>query len=192
MKYFLLIIAISVIPNLVMAQNSNSNEKRFGFALHSSINSEVNSILIIPGASFYSGKSQFELGIGFNPFFQKDQRIVSSEFNYKYFPNENKNKFNMYLMMSFSYVNQLRKTYYPATYQYFFLNGGYGFQISTLKRMYIGTNINIGTFTNSKSSENPYNEYYGNKNIFDEFELSLAWQLNVGYRFKEQRMNSNN
>ena len=183
MKYFLLITAISLTPYFVNAQKNDSKNNSFGLALNSSINSEVYEFLITPSASCYSGKSQFELGVGFSPFFHKDQIIVSGEFNYKYFPNGKRNKFNMYLMMSFTYINQLKKTYYPATYQYLFLHGGYGFQIRTFKGMCIGTNINIGTFTNSKRSKNPYNEYYGNENLFDEFGVSLACELNVGYRF---------
>jgi len=183
MKYFLLLILTTLLSYAGNAQKNDPTGNGFGFALNSGINSEVNAIQIVPSASFYSGKSQFELGVGFDSFIQKDQRVVSGQFNYKYFPNGRANKFNMYLMMSFAYVNQLRKTYYPATYQYLFLNGGYGFQIRTFKGMYIGTNINIGTFTNNKRSENPYNEYYGNENLFDEFGVSLACELNVGYRF---------
>lgn len=183
MKYILLIIAINLVPNLVNAQDSNTKVNGIGITLNSSLNSELNSILITPGASFHRGKNQFELGVGFNPFNQKEQRILSGEFNYKYFPNGNGNKFNMYLMMSFVYVNQLRKTYYPATYQYLFLNGGYGFQIKTFKGMYVGTNINIGTFTNSKRSENPSNEYYGSENLFDKFGVSLTCQVILGYHF---------
>jgi len=184
MKYFLLIIVMSLVPNLLIAQKGDSKDNGFSLSLTSSINSEVNSILIVPSASYYKRKSQLELGVGFDSFIQKDQRIISGELNYKYFPNGRANKFNMYLTMSFAYLNQLRKTIYPANYQYLFLNGGYGFQIKTIKGIYIGTNINIGTFTNRKSSENPYNEYYGNENLFDKFGVSLTCELNVGYRFK--------
>jgi len=183
MKCYLLIIAMSLTPPLLNAQKSDSKANGFGLAFSSNMNSEVNSILIVPGVSYYKRKSQLELGVGFNAFNQKDQRIISGEFNYKYFPNGRENKFNMYLMMSFAYINQWRKTFYPATYQYLFLIGGYGFQIRTSKGMYMGTNVNIGTFTNRKRSENPLNEYYGNINLFDEFGLSLASQLNVGYYF---------
>jgi len=183
MKYFLLIIAISLVPNLVNAQNKDSRDNGFDLTLGSSINSEINSMLIVPSASYSKGKNQLELGLGFHPFNQNDQRIISGEFNYRYFPNGRKNKFNMYLMMSFAYLNQLKMTYYPATYQYLFLHGGYGFQIKAFKGIYVGTNINIGTFTNSKCSKNPYNEYYGNENLFDEFGVSLTGEFNVGYRF---------
>ena len=183
MKFILLIIAINLIPRLAIAQESDMNFNGVGITLSSSSNSELNSILITPGISCHSGKHQLELGVGFNPFNQKDQRMLSGAFNYKYFPNGRGNKFNLYLMMSFAYVNQLRKTYYPATYQYLFLNGGYGFQIKTFKGMYFGTNINIGTFTNSKHSENPYNAYYGSENLFDEFGVSLTCQIIVGYHF---------
>lgn len=183
MKYFLLIIVAGLVPNIVNAQKNDSKENGFGFTLSSSINSEVNAVLLVSSASYYKRKSQLELGVGFDSFILDDQKIITGEFNYKYFPNGTENKFNMYLMMSFVYINQLRKTFYPARYHYFFLNGGYGFQFWTFKGMFIGTNINIGTFTNSKRSENPFNDYYGNGNIFDQFGFSLTGVLNIGYRF---------
>jgi len=183
MKNLLLIIMLSLVLNLLNAQKIDSKDNGFGLALSSYINSEVNSIIIVPGAYYYRRKSQLELGVGFDSSIQKDQRIITGEFNYKYFPNGRVNKFNMYLIMSFAYINQLRKTYFPASYQYLFLNGGYGFQISTFNRVYIGTNINIGAFTNRKRSENPNKEYNGNENLFDDFGLTLVCQLNVGYSF---------
>lgn len=183
MKYPILIILISLIPYVGSAQKSDSTSNSWGFALNSGFNTEVNAIGLVPGASFYIGKSQFELGVGFHPFVLKDQRIVSGEFNYKYFPNGTDNKYNIFLIMSCAYVNQFRKTYYPATYQYLFLSGGYGMQIRLLKGAYLGTSVNFGTFTHSKRTENPYKSYIGTHDLFDEFGMNLAFQVNVGYRF---------
>jgi hypothetical protein len=182
-KHYILIVMASLIPYLSSAQKSNSPGSSWGFALNSSFNTEVNAVGLVPGASYYKGKSQFELGVGFYPFVVKSQRIVGGNFNYKYFPNGADNKFNLFLIVSGAYVNQLRKAYYPATYQYLFLNGGYGMQLSLFKGAYLGTNINLGTFTNSKRTENPYKNYIGTQNIFDEFGMNLAFQVNVGYRF---------
>jgi hypothetical protein len=183
MKYPIFILLTSLIPYLVNAQESDSKSKGWGFALNSSFNTEVDAIGFVPGASFYSGKNQFELGGGFYPFVLKDQRIVSGEFNYKYFPNGTNNKFNLFLIMSCAYVNQYKKTYYPATYQYLFFSGGYGMQIRLFKGAYLGTSVNIGTFTNSKRTENPYKDYIGTQDLFDKFGMNLAFQVNVGYRF---------
>lgn len=183
MKYHIPIILTSLIPSLGSAQNMDSKSYGYGFALNSSFKTELNVIGLIPSVSYYREKSQFELGVGLYPFVLKDQRIVSGEFNYKYFPNGTDNKFNLFLIMSFSYVNQSRKTYYPATYQYLFLSGGYGMQIRLSERAYLGTSVNIGTFTNSKNSENPYNNYIGAQDLFDKFSINLDFQINIGYRF---------
>ncbi len=183
MKYIILIIAISLIPHLIKAQKIGSKDKGFGIALNSKINSQVSPILIIPSVSYYKGKNQFELGVGFYPFFIEEQRTLSGEFNYKYFPNGRENKFNMFLILSSAYINQIQKTYYPATYQYLFLNGGYGFQIRIFKGIYIGTNISIGIFTNSKQSENPYIEHLGSKDLFNTFHSNVSCQVKIGYLF---------
>ncbi|MEQ9375543.1 MAG: hypothetical protein RIG68_10205 [Imperialibacter sp.] len=182
-KHFFIILLASLIPYLSSAQKIDSPGNSWGFALNSSYNTEINTVGLVPGASFYKEKSQFELGVGFYPFVVKNQRVVSGNFNYKYFPNGAGNKFNLFLIISGAYVNQLRKTYYPATYQYLFLGGGYGMQISLFKGVYLGTNINLGTFTHSKRTENPYKNYLGTQKLFDEFGMNLAFQANVGYRF---------
>jgi hypothetical protein len=183
MKYHILILLTSLIPYLGSAQKNDTESNSWGFALNSGFNTEVSAIGLVPGASCYRGKSQFEFGVGFYPFNLKDQRIVSGEFNYKYFPNGTDHKFNLFLIMSCSYVNQLRKSYYPATYQYLFLSGGYGMQIRLFKGAYLGTSVNFGAFTNSKRTENPYKNYIGTQELFDKIGMYLDFQLNVGYRF---------
>ena len=183
MKYHILLILISLIPYIGSAQKSDSTRNSYGFALSSGFNTEVNAIRFVPSASTHRGKSQFELGVGFYPFVLQDQRIVSGEFNYKYFSNGTDNKFNLFLIVSCAYVNQFRKTYYPATYQYLFLSGGYGMQIRLFKGAYLGTSINLGTFTNSKRTENPYKNYIGTQDLFDMFGMNLDFQVNAGYRF---------
>ncbi len=183
MKHYFLILLASLIPYLSSAQKGDDTSNSWGLALNSGFNTELNTVGLVPSASYYKGKSQFELGVGVYPFVVKNQRIVSGNFNYKYFPNGADNKFNLFLMMSGAYVNQLRKTYYPATYQYLFLSGGYGMQIKLFKAAYLGTSFNLGTFTHSKRTENPYKNYLGTQNLFDEFGMTLAFQVNVGYRF---------
>lgn len=183
MKYLIIIILAILIPYLSNAQKSDNTSNRYGFALNSDFNAEVNTIGFVPSALYYKGKSQFELGIGFYPFVLKYQKMVSGNFNYKYFPNGADNKYNLFLIVSCAYVNQLRNTYYPANYQYLFLSGGYGFQMRLFKGAYLGTSINLGTFTKSKRTENPYKNYLGTQDLFEEFSMNLAFQVNVGYRF---------
>ena len=181
MKHYLLLILISLIPLFTQAQTSDTTGK-FGFVMNSSLNGELNPIRLVPSVTYYKGNNQFELGLGLSPFIQKEQRILSCELNYKYFPNGTANKFNMYLITRFSYIHNERNTYFPTTYNYLFLNEGYGFEINAFKGLYLGTNISIGVFTYSKNSENPYPGFAKNK-LFDELGFDLATQFNVGYRF---------
>lgn len=181
MKGILLISFIILTPLLSKAQEKEPNGS-FGFAINSSMNGEIYPIRLVPGITYLTGKSQWELGAGLHPYIHKDERILSCELNYKYFPNGTANKFNMYLLGRFSYVNNPKETYFPTTYNYLFLNGGYGFEINAFKALYLGTNISIGAFTYSKSSENPYLDF-SKSNMFDELEFNLAFQFNIGYRF---------
>lgn len=183
MKYYILLMLSALVPYLGYAQKSDTTDTSWGLSVNSTYNTAINSIGITPSASYYRGKSQFELGVGLYPFALQNQRTVSGEFNYKYFPNGADNKFNLFLIMSCAYVNHHVKSFYPATYQYIFLSGGYGMQISVFKGAYLGTNVNLGTYTNSKRSENPYKDYIGTKDMFEKFGMNLSFQLNVGYRF---------
>jgi hypothetical protein len=181
MKKYLLITLIGLISFSNYGQTTDSTG-RFVFALNSSLNGELTPIRMVPSIAFLKGKSQFELGFGLNLFSRITHKILTGEFNYKYFPNGAENKFNMYLIGRFSYINNRRNYYYPSTYNYLFLNGGYGFQISPFKNAYLGTNISIGTFSYSKRSEVPYPSFT-KTDLFDEFGFNLAFQFNLGYRF---------
>ena len=170
-----------MIPILSHSQ-SNDSTGRIRFALNSSINGEVYPIRLVPTLTYIQGNSQFELGGGIHPFIRKNQKIFSGELNYKYFPNGKDRKFNMYLIGRFSYIHNSRSTYYPSRYNYLFLNGGYGFQINASKKIYLGTNFTIGTFTYGKQSEIPYDSFK-KKDLFKEFGFNLAFQFNIGFRF---------
>jgi hypothetical protein len=181
MKNYIFITLVSLIPFVANAQSSDSTG-RFGFTLNSSVNGELYPIRLVPSLTYIKGKHQLELGVGFNLSDRKFQKLVSSELNYKYFPNGTENKFNMYLLARFSYINSARDTYYPTNYNYLFLNGGYGIEIKAFKGAYIGTNISSGIFTYSKKSDIPYQAFASQK-LFDKFRFNLAFQFNVGYRF---------
>ena len=181
MKHYLFIIIIGLIALKSRAQNE-AIVRKFGFSINSSINGEIYPIRLVPSITYLKNKSQLELGFGIHPFIRKDQYIFSGEFNYKYFPNGTENKFNLYLIANLSYIHNPRKTFYPTTYNYLFLNGGYGFQLCPFENAYMGTNITIGTFTYSKQSDIPY-ESFVRKDFFEEFGFNLAFQFNIGYRF---------
>ncbi|MBI1306790.1 MAG: hypothetical protein GC181_09265 [Bacteroidetes bacterium] len=176
----ILLSLLFLIPLFVSAQHKEPIRK-FGFVLNSGFNGELYPIRLVPGVTYTKGKNKIELGTGFHPYLKQKQRLVSGEMNYKYFPNGMANKLNMYLVGRFSYVNNKRDTYFPTTYNYLFLNGGYGFEINAFTGVYLGTNVSAGGFTYSKNSENPYLSYSKNK-MFDNSGLNLAFQFNIGYR----------
>ena len=181
MKHYLFILLFSSISFLSKAQTSDSTGS-LGFTINSSMNGELYPFRIVPSLTYFKGKSQLELGFGIHPLIRKDQKILSGELNYKYYPNGTNNKYNLYFITRFSYVHNKRDSYYPTTYKYLFLNGGYGLEINPFKEAYFGTNISIGTFSYKKDTENPYNTHAPEK-LFDAFGFDLAFQFNVGYRF---------
>ncbi|WKV10613.1 hypothetical protein [Marivirga harenae] len=181
MKYLILFTLMNLLPFVTTAQSSDSKGS-FGFALNSSVNGELYPIRIVPSLTYIKEKNQLELGLGFNPFSRKSQKLMSGEFNYKYFPNGTEHKFNMYLIARFSYIKSARDTYYPTDYNYLFLNGGYGIEITAFKKVYLGTNISTGLYTYSNKSDIPYAAFASQK-LFDTFRFNLSFQFNVGYRF---------
>jgi hypothetical protein len=181
MKYFLITLIIILLPFIINAQSSDALG-RFGITINSSLNGELDPVRIVPSVVYAKGNNQFELGVGFNPGGRESQKLLSSELNYKYYPNGNSHKFNMYLLTHISYVNRKQDSYYPAVYNYFYANAGYGFEIKAIGNLFMGTNVSLGTYTFRKESENP-NTAFARKKMFDEFSLNLAFQFNLGYRF---------
>lgn len=180
-QIFIIITVFLCISSL--AQNSNHETKgRIGIALNSSTNGEVYPIRVIPSITFLKGNHQLELGVGLHPIIKKDQRILSGDFNYKYFPNGITKKFNLYFLAALSYTNGHYDRFFPVTYHHLFLNGGYGFQVTPFKNAYLGTNISMGTFTYQKRSDVPYNTFQ-KVEFFEKFGLNMAFQFNFGYRF---------
>ncbi len=177
-----LILPIFLFPLFAEAQKADSPAK-FGLELSTKVNGEVYPLRLVSTYYYQKGKHQLEWAFGFHPFIRKEQEVVSSELNYKYFPNSVENKFNMYLITSLDYVYHRRESFYPATYQYLYLNGGYGFQVQAFGGAYVGTNILAGAFTSSKRSENPYNGNFGSRDMFEEFGVNIVFQFNIGYRF---------
>jgi hypothetical protein len=184
LKQGILIIIIGLFSFSGHAQTDSTKQEkgRIGVAINSSMNGEVYPIRLVPTITYLTGNSQFELGFGIHPFIRKDQNILSGEFNYKYFPNGVEKKFNMYVIGHLSYIHNPRKTYHPTTYNYLFLNGGYGFQLTPFKNAYMGTNFTAGVYTYNKRSKV---EIPGSidKSLFDSFTFNLAFQFNIGYRF---------
>jgi hypothetical protein len=154
---------------------------RFGAAVNSSIWDGYRSISIAPTVTYLKGKHQFELGFGLHPFTSDNVRMLSTEFNYKYFPNGIENRFNIYFLTNFTHSNKLIRQSLDTRDNYLILTGGYGFQVKVLKNAYFGTNVNIGGLTKSRSSEDP--NYNNNQKLFDRYYLSGAIRLNIGYRF---------
>ena len=182
MRRHCLLLLLLLMPLCAVAEPAES-EKGFGVAVNSGLNGEVYPRRLIVTGLYYRGNSQFELGFGFHPFIRTDQTIVSGDFNYKLFPNGITSKFNMYLLGNLSFINNTRQTFYPTTYNYLFLNGGYGFEVIAIAGAYLDTNVSFGGFTYSKTSENPASSYLDADRMFVEFGTNIALQFNIGYRF---------
>jgi hypothetical protein len=181
MKSYFLILLMAIMTQTSLAQ-STATDGHFGFALNSGFNGEVYPFRLTPSITYTKGLSQFEAGFGFHPNIRKDQKILSGELNYKIFPNGQAQKFNFYVLGQLMYLHNKRATYYPTTYNYLFLNAGYGFDLALFKGAYMGTNMSIGTFTYAKTSAVPY-AAFATENLFESFGFNLAFQFNVGYRF---------
>lgn len=170
------------LTSFVCTAQTDPARGKFGVALNSSLNGEVYPLRLVPSITYLNENSQLELGFGIHPFIKVDQNVYSGEFNYKYFPNGTEKDFNLYLIGSLSYIHNPRPTFYPTTYNYLFLNGGYGFQLVPFENAYMGMNVSAGVFTNNKRSEIPYDSF-AKKDLFDELGFNLAFQFNLGYRF---------
>ncbi len=180
MKQYLLINILALIPFISFGQSQES-PKGIGFAINSNIDGELYPVRVVPSALYYKGKNQFELGVGFNPINRTTQKLVSGEINYKRFPNGFDQKFNLYFVSRISYVKRAIQNYFPTSYNYLFVHGGYGFEINPFKNSFISTNVCIGAFTYNKSSKIPY-DAFKRQELFDEIDLNLAFQFNIGYR----------
>lgn len=183
LPYYCLFVVTVLFPCIGHAKQTKTPDKKFSISLNSSYNSEVNPYRLTLCGSFYFKKHQFEVGFGFHPFIEKNERVMSGEFHYKYFLNGMDTKFSMYIMASFLYMNRLRSNYYPAAYNYLFLQGGYGFQVRVYGGLYLGTNVSFGAFTNSRESDHPLNNDFDDKNLFEQFGINLELQANIRFRF---------
>ncbi len=160
-----------------------ASERGFGVAISSALNGEVLPIRLIAAGLYYFDLHQFELGVGFHPYIQDQQTIVSSDFNYKLFPNGRGNKLQTYLLANFSYIYKGLESFYPTSYHYLFLHVGYGLELAGFAGLYTDTNVSFGGFTYNKNSENPVSSLLDADSFFEDFGFSISFQFNVGYRF---------
>lgn len=172
----------SLAPSAASAE-PKEKERGFGATIGASMNSEVLPMRLTAAGLYHQDQHQLELGVGFHPFIRSEQTILSTDFNYKLFPNGRDNKLDMYMLANLSYINTSRETFYPTTYHYLFLHGGYGVELNGLADSYIDTNVSFGGFTYSKKSENPATSYLDAERLFRDFGVSINLQVNVGYRF---------
>ena len=177
----LLVLTLGMLSGTARADDTDA-PPRFGVALNSSVNGEVYPVRLVPTATLLVDKNQLEAGVGLHPFIRRDQRVWSGELNYKRFPNGTERPLSLYLISRLSYVHLDRETYYPTTYHYLFVNGGYGLKLQGDSPVYFGTNTTIGIYTFARSSENPY-PGFDSDSLFAEWGVNLAFQANIGVRF---------
>ncbi|WP_070137836.1 hypothetical protein [Crocinitomix algicola] len=161
---------------------SSLQAQRIGVSTTAIYNGELQLMHVVPSLTMQHLKSELELGVGFHPFINPHQTLLSGELIYKNYPNGNNEKFNFYFLGHLSFVSNKRNYYYPTRYNYFFLAGGYGFDIKVSKNIYLGTNFSYGVNTFQKKSTVPY-ESFSRIEFFEEFNTHLGCQFKLGYRF---------
>lgn len=182
-KYrFLHSVYLCLVPFFVFSSELIKKENGYGVALNSAFNGEVTPLRTIATGVFIKNKNQFEFGVGFHPFIRNEKNISSIDVNYKWFANQHSGYFNMYLLANFSYINTKLVTFYPTTYDYLFLLGGYGVELSSNSGFYVDTNVSFGGFTYKKDSQNPAMGYLNDEQFFKEFKPSMSIQASIGYR----------
>lgn len=181
MHRILLIFVFGIFSLSTLAQNK-IEEGTFGLALNSNINGEFYLFQFTPSFIYTKGKNQLELGVGFNPTNRQSQKLLNADFNYRYYPNERGQKYNLFFVSNLSYLKRSINSFYPAQYNYFFLNGGYGLEVKPLEKLYLSTSVSAGTFTFNKRSETQH-EAFISQDLFDEFGFVVSFQFSVGFRF---------
>ena len=172
-----------LLPFSIASADASKQESGFGIALNTALNGEVLPFRLIATGLYYHGANQLELGFGFHPFIRKEQTITSADMNYKLFPNGRDKTLNLYMLANLSYINTELDTFYPTTYHYLFLHGGYGIELNGIKGSYMDTNVSFGGFTYKKDSKNPASSYLDADKFFKDFGSSINLQVSVGYRF---------
>lgn len=155
MRHILFILVFALFSIHTSAQNTVP-EKALGFALNTNLNGEFYLFQCTPSLLYSKGKHQVELGLGFNPTNRQTQKLLNTDINYKFYPNDRGEKYNLFFFSNLTYLHRSVKSYYPAKYNYFFLNGGYGLEVKPLENFYLSTSVSAGTFTYNKRSETQY------------------------------------
>lgn len=176
----LFLFLISSLSNL--AQDSLSVSK-YGAKLNTSFNGELFALLVIPSISFTQQKNQLELGLILSDYKGAYQASYGGQINYKYYPNGYGNKFNLYFVGSFNYINTIKRAFYPINYNYLMLFGGYGYQQTFSKKWSLSTDFRFGGLTFSRKQESNLPSVFQKTKMFNELKLAYELQVNLGYRF---------
>lgn len=186
----------------ISQNNSTQSPYKLGVTVSSSVNIISGDLLIAPLMTVRKNKHQFELGPQFvYGQLNRDNRNIGVEFNYRYYPNGNDKRFEMFLFVNSNYINSFQEQSYilhsysisgevhgtvinttkgySAT-----IHAGYGVQVNIFKGAYIGSNVGLGGGVSG----------YNSITISDNLDLnsSHSWKgsdisfivgLHLGYRF---------
>lgn len=180
--------------------DSTQKEKQYGVNLTSSISTSLNLLTSGILATYRINKHQLEFG---PKLFMSDRnyydRLVGTEFNYRYYPNSAHNRFNLFFLANFDYINLYKVSDYEGyiyeTGQFvpvnkktnehnFILNLGYGFHANLFKGLYIGNNIGAGfALERFKVVRNSVEPTINGTSRYTNFDLSFLFTISLGYRF---------
>lgn len=159
-------------------------EKHFGISLNGAY--RIENVGLIAAVSCFYHKNGQEIGLGVvtQPFYNaKNRTYIGAQLNYKFFPNQLENKFNLYFTSYLNYLARLLNGNYSYNTHSLSLTFGFGFQVKISKNFYLGTDIGVG-FTTSSLSFNgnppPYAYAYG---LFTDYDFDAILNFNIGYRF---------
>ncbi len=161
-------------------------KSHFGVAsnVHLLMAAKIYALVNSPSILYYQGNHQVEIGYLHSITSDPDRKIGGAMFNYKFYPNGMQNRFNMYFMANLTYLRLNKKAVWYLNknekQHQLHIMGGYGIQVNLFKGVYMGTGLNIGSYTYNRISEDDKVE---DLKLFHRTYWTGGLRLNIGYRF---------
>ncbi|MGV3613433.1 MAG: hypothetical protein ACO1N0_20915 [Fluviicola sp.] len=182
-------------------ENMNSQKQlKYGFAINQSLTRYG-----IPTAVLFTlhyERHQFDLGPQFRlgEAFNKNQKYLGAEFNYRFYPHADTTWFNPYLIFNASYFNEFTER--PGTYtsddpalnaqptsytrrdHNLVLNIGYGVKFRLLGGFHIGSHVGIGIYKYSNISERTMTQIdWSSSSKTSNLDAGFLVSVFIGYKF---------
>jgi hypothetical protein len=181
---------------------------RFGFNASATYMTEMGELLLSPSVTFQTPKHLLSLG----PLFMREKdpgaRNGGVEFNYQYYPNTSKHRFNLYLLADasyfryhnshvfqtsvFSYNNNpptidMDQVHVNWSTSYLKFGAGYGMRLKLTRWWYLYQHNSIGAIFSGSSSTSKYEKYpiynrsYSSRLLGEDPEFCFQFTLGMGF-----------